>query len=148
VDLVIQQIQLACQALNLRLCATVNLKIKFTAQPVLCVLSILTHHDDWSLDSRHHGKEQIEENEWIWVPGALSQNNVDGCVNRQRDRKPDNKGPGAAEVSNRIRYSLSKSRFLFNHFIRVAVRANPHQFLRGMELAAEGSEQIHARHGF
>jgi hypothetical protein len=55
IELLIEQIQLSSQALDLGFCAAVDIKIQFTAKPILCVLAILTHHDDRSLKGRKHG---------------------------------------------------------------------------------------------
>src|SRR5215467_12717378 len=85
IELVVHQVQLACQPLDLGLCPAVNVKIEFTAQPVLGVLSVLAHHDDGSLNRSQHRKDQVEQYERIRVPGFFGEPDVDCSVDCQDD---------------------------------------------------------------
>ena len=46
-----KEIELSSQALNVRSGAAIHVEIEFTAQAILCILTILAHHDDGRLDS-------------------------------------------------------------------------------------------------
>ncbi len=80
-DFFSQQIQLAGQALNLRLGAAVDVVVEFAAQAVFCVLPVLAHHDDRRLNGGQHGEEQVQQNEWIGIPcDCRPQDDIDGGV--------------------------------------------------------------------
>jgi hypothetical protein len=65
---VIEQIKLARQTLDLRLCATIDFEIQFGAQSVFIVLAILAHHDDRRLKRGQYAEKQVEQDERIRIP--------------------------------------------------------------------------------
>ena len=77
VDLVVQQVDLARQSLDIRGGATIHFEVQLAAQTVLRVLSVLTHHDDRRLDCGQHRQEQIEQDEWVRVPGPAAQADIE-----------------------------------------------------------------------
>src|ERR1700753_2701958 len=91
------QIQLAGKGLNLRFGAAVDVVVKLAAYTVLLVLAVLAHHDDRSLNCGQHGKEEIQQDEGVWIPGLSSQRNVDDGVDRQGHCEGDDERPRTAE---------------------------------------------------
>ena len=55
--------------LNFGFGAEVDVVVEFAAHAVLCVLTILAHHDYGSLDCGEHGEEEVEQDEGVGVPG-------------------------------------------------------------------------------
>src|SRR5580698_4131736 len=80
VHLFVQQAELARQSDDLRLRTSIDIEIQLPAQPVLGVLAILAHHDNGRLNGGQHGKEEVEQDKRIRIPGFLVQNHVNQCV--------------------------------------------------------------------
>src|SRR5262245_52126741 len=80
IDLLTQQIELACEPLDLDLGTAVDLIVELTPQSILCVLSVLTHHDHWCLNGGQHGEEQVEQDERIGIPGRAVQEYIGSGV--------------------------------------------------------------------
>ena len=66
--------------MNLRFGAPVYVKVQLAAQAILLVLTVLAHHDDGRLDGGEHGKEQIEKDERVGIPGLAFQGNIHARV--------------------------------------------------------------------
>src|SRR5580704_584317 len=71
-DLVAEGVELAGQSLNVGSGAAVDIEIEFAAQAIFEVLAVLAHHDNRSLNGGEHGKEQVEQDVRIRIPGGLA----------------------------------------------------------------------------
>src|ERR1700722_14186754 len=79
-DFFVKRVELSRQTLNVRGCAAINVEVEFAAQAVFGVLPILAHHNNRSLNGREHGKEQIEQDERIRVPGGSAHRYANDAV--------------------------------------------------------------------
>src|SRR5712691_12809415 len=132
-DLLTQQIQLTRQALNVGCSASVDIKIEFAAQAVFGILPVLAHHDDRRLNGCQHGEEQVQENKRIRIPRRFSQHMVRGDVSDDRNSEEDDKSPRATETSYGISDTLTELCFLFDNSVGMAIGADAHCLLRGVE---------------
>src|ERR1035438_1414760 len=79
VHLVVKHTQLLQDALDLRLGASIDVEIELSAQAIPGVLAVLAHHNDGSLHGGEHGKEEIEQNKWIGIPGLSIEEDIERC---------------------------------------------------------------------
>src|SRR5713101_937188 len=143
--LVPEQIQLPRQALNFRFRAPVDGVIKLAAHAIFPVLAVLAHHNDRRLNGRKQGQNKIQQDKRIRIPGRLVQAYVDRCVDAAQNEKTNDEAPGSAELDHRVRDALGKRRFRFDHFVRIAHRADSHELLRGVKLPPQHGQHIHSR---
>src|SRR5438045_8667520 len=93
-------VELAGQALYFGFGAAIDIVIEFAAKTVFSVLAILAHHNHRRLKSGQHGQKKIEQNKWIWIPGAFAQDQADRRIANQADVKSHNEGPRPADAGH------------------------------------------------
>ena len=59
IDSLVEEMHLSRKTLDLQFGASIDVEVEFAADPVFCVLAILTHHDDRSLDGSEHGEKEV-----------------------------------------------------------------------------------------
>jgi hypothetical protein len=121
-NLLSEAIELPGHPLDLGRGAAVDVEIELAADAVLLILAILTHHDDRRLDGGDHRQDQIQQNEWVWIPCALAEAHISEYVNGQQDDRRDDKCPRAAEAAHDIREPLAEGLLGFDQLVRIARR--------------------------
>src|SRR6266545_1860904 len=130
-------VHLTRQTLDFTFCSTIDVEVEFTAHAIFRVLTILAHHDDRRLDGRKHGEKQVEQNEWIGIPGASAERDLQRGINNENGQKGKDESPGSTKTSHDIRDSFAEGSFPLNDLVGIAHGAQSHQLLGCVKLPAE-----------
>src|SRR5437773_11555413 len=99
---------------DLELRFQVHFIVVFRPQSVARLSTILTHHNDRRLHRGETGQNQIEQNEWIRIERAGSeQNGVRTDPHKDNGAKCNEKFPTAAELGDVVGKSFAESKLLF-----------------------------------
>lgn len=106
--------QLAVQIVYDKFAFKIDAIIAFGTLPVLCFLTILTHHNERRLYCRYAGKDKIQQYEWICVKCVGCQNAVHHHPHNHYTDKTEYECPTACKTCNGICRTLPQRRlFLF-----------------------------------